>query len=345
MPPVQWPISYLNVLNSARHFASMWHQNGGGNPFQRQFSPTKARFRFVDHHLAHALSAYSYSGFDDAAIVVMDGRGAWEATSIWHGRKAASTRSSRSIGLTRSGLFYAVFTGFLGFVPNSDEWKVMGLAPYGKPGVDLSMFLDVRTTPYKAHANLLHGTGSNPYAGWPKELGGPREPESEINDLHKDIAYAVQDLCETAMLNVVRLALQKTGSKTSLSRGRRGAQFESEWQNRCCRDRATIFSSSLPLPMMASRSAPRSLRSWMEGSACRSSPCVMLISALRSTTMPLKPRSTPTKSALRVFPIPLLLPPSFSRRAKYSAGIRAAWSLARVPWAAAPLLPIPAIRK
>ena len=210
---LQWPISYLNVLNSTRHFASMWHQNGGGNPFRRQFSPTKARFRFVDHHLAHALSAYSCSGFDDAAIVVMDGRGAWEATSLWHGRKGRVYPILTINWPDSLGLFYAVFTGFLGFVPNSDEWKVMGLAPYGKPGVDLSMFLDVHTTPYKAHANLLHGTGSNPYAGWPKELGGPREPESEINDLHKDIAYAVQDLCETAMLNVVRLALQKTGSK------------------------------------------------------------------------------------------------------------------------------------
>ena len=210
---LQWPISSLNVLNSTRHFASMWHQNGGGNPFQRQFSPTKARFRFVDHHLAHALSAYSYSGFDDAAIVVMDGRGAWEATSLWHGRKGRVYPILTINWPDSLGLFYAVFTGFLGFVPNSDEWKVMGLAPYGKPGVDLSMFLDVHTTPYKAHTNLLHGTGSNPYAGWPKELGSPREPESEINDLHKDIAYAVQDLCETAMLNVVRLALQKTGSK------------------------------------------------------------------------------------------------------------------------------------
>lgn len=40
--------------------------------------------RFVDHHLAHAISAYAYSGFDDAAVVVMDGRSAWEATTIWH---------------------------------------------------------------------------------------------------------------------------------------------------------------------------------------------------------------------------------------------------------------------
>src|SRR5690348_10634602 len=81
----QWPLSYMNLLNSTRHFASMWHQESGAVPFRRIFGAGKARFRYVDHHLAHALSCYAYSGFDDAAVVVMDGRGAWEATSIWHG--------------------------------------------------------------------------------------------------------------------------------------------------------------------------------------------------------------------------------------------------------------------
>jgi carbamoyltransferase len=209
----QWPITYLNVLNSTRHFASMWHQNGGANPFSRQFGSTKARFRFVDHHLAHAISAYSYSGFDDAAIVVMDGRGAWEATSIWHGSEGRIEHVLTINWPNSLGLFYAEFTGFLGFTPNADEWKVMGLAPYGKPGVDLSCFLDPEAGPYKVHTDRLTGNGGGPYSGWPASLGSPREPESDINDLHKDIAYAVQDRCETAMMNVVRLALEKTRSR------------------------------------------------------------------------------------------------------------------------------------
>jgi carbamoyltransferase len=209
----QWPLNYLNILNSTRHFASMWHQKGGANPFARQFGPTRTRFRYVEHHLAHALSAYSYSGLDDAAIVVMDGRGAWEATSMWHGSKGRVSPVLTIDWPDSLGLFYAMFTGFLGFVPNSDEWKVMGLAPYGKPGVDLSMFMDVHATPYKVHTARLVGNGSSSYAGWPAALGAPREPESEIREIHKDIAYAVQDMCEIAMLNVVRLALEKTGSK------------------------------------------------------------------------------------------------------------------------------------
>src|SRR5271157_5321595 len=209
----RWPVSYFSVLNSSRQFLSMWHQGGGARRFARQFGPSNAQFRFVDHHFAHAISAYSYSGFDDAAIVVMDGRGAWEATSIWHGSKGCVYPVLTINWPDSLGLFYAVFTGFLGFVPNADEWKVMGLAPYGKPGVDLRMFLDVHAAPYKVHTARLVGNGSNPYAGWPAALGSPREPESEINEHHKDIAFAAQDLCETAMINVVRLALQRTGSK------------------------------------------------------------------------------------------------------------------------------------
>jgi len=209
----RWPASYLNVLNSARHFASMQHQQGGENPFRRQFGPTKARYRFVDHHLAHALSCYSYSGFDDAAVVVMDGRGAWEATSIWRGSKGR-VEHVRTINWPNSlGLFYAQFTGFLGFTPNADEWKVMGLAPYGQPGVDLRMFLETDAGPYKVHVDRLIGNGSGPYADFPASLGSPREPESEIGDLHKNIAYAVQEMCEQAMFSVVRMALEKTGSK------------------------------------------------------------------------------------------------------------------------------------
>lgn len=209
----RWPLTYLNFLNSTRYFLSMWHQGSGASRFAQQFGTSKARFRYVDHHLAHALSSYSYSGLDNAAIVVMDGRGAWEATSIWYGSKGRVYPVLTIDWPDSLGLFYAVFTGFLGFVPNSDEWKVMGLAPYGKPGVDLNTFMDVQAIPYKVHTDQLVGGKSNPYAGWPAALGKPREPEGDISELHKDIAYAVQEMCEAAMLNVVRLALEKTGSR------------------------------------------------------------------------------------------------------------------------------------
>jgi carbamoyltransferase len=208
----RWPVGYFSVLNSSRQFLSMWHQGGGSRRFSRHFGPSRAQFRFVDHHFAHAISAYSYSGFDDAAIVVMDGRGAWEATSIWRGSKGRIAHLQTINWPDSLGLFYARFTEFLGFTPNADEWKVMGLAPYGEPGVNLRAFLEPEASPYKVHTDLLVGDGSGSFSGWPAALGSPRVPESEIDDCHKNIAFSVQDLCEAAMMSVVRLALEKTCS-------------------------------------------------------------------------------------------------------------------------------------
>jgi len=207
------PLTYLNCLNSTLHFLSMWHQESGAKKFAQQFGPTKARMRFVDHHLAHAISAYAYSGFEDAAVVVMDGRGAWEATTIWQGHNGRLDPVLMIPFPDSLGHFYSEFTEFLGFQRNSDEWKVMGLAPYGKPGVDLSAFIDVRASPYRVHTKQLIANGATPIAGMAALLGPPRIPESDIDERHKNIAYAVQDACEIAMMNVVRMAIEKTGCR------------------------------------------------------------------------------------------------------------------------------------
>ena len=206
------PFTRLNLLTTTLYFLSMRHQGGGVKRFTQHFGKTRSRFRFVDHHLAHALSTYSYSGFDDAAVVVIDGRGAWEATSIWHGRNGRLSPVLNINFPDSLGLFYATFTEFLGFVPYSDEWKVMGLAPYGQPGVELHPFIDSAADPYHIHSKLLFDRGTR-FASIIPLLGQPRVPESEITDHHQNLAFAVQDACENAMMSVVRLALEKTRSR------------------------------------------------------------------------------------------------------------------------------------
>jgi carbamoyltransferase len=206
----EMPLTYLSGLNSTLHFLSMWHQESGAKRFTQQFGPTKARIRFVDHHLAHAISAYAYSGFEEAAVVVMDGRGAWEATTIWHGHNGRLDPVLMIPFPDSVGYFYSEFTEFLGFHRNSDEWKVMGLAPYGKPGVDLSAFIDLKTAPYRVHTKQLAANGAKPFAHMAAKLGPGRIAESDIDNRHKDIAYAVQDACETAMMSVARMAIEKT---------------------------------------------------------------------------------------------------------------------------------------
>jgi len=204
------PVDSRALLNSTRQFVSMWHQKSGENRFRQTFGPTKARFRFVDHHLAHAISAYAFSGFDDAAVLVLDGRGAWEATSLWHGRDGHLEHVWTIPWPNSLGLFYAQFTQYLGFTPYSDEWKVMGLAPYGEPGISLREFIIPDDNPYRVAARLLIGKDSAPTAAIESRLGAKRAPESDIDHRHKNLAFAVQSSCEEAMLTLARAAVERT---------------------------------------------------------------------------------------------------------------------------------------
>jgi carbamoyltransferase len=207
------PISYWNLLGSTRQFATMQNQGNGWRLFQSHFGGTKARPRFVAHHHSHAISAFAYSGFKEATVVVVDGRGSWEATSFWHGHSGGLDHISTIPWPNSLGLFYSAFTQHLGFQPNSDEWKVMGLAPYGHPSTDLGDFIRVNGHPYTVDGPGLIGTGNGSVSKIARKLGSPRLPESEIDEKHKNLAFSVQDACEQAMLALVRDAVAKTGCR------------------------------------------------------------------------------------------------------------------------------------
>src|SRR6516225_6996581 len=186
------------------------YQRDGERLFLRHVGSPKNGFKRIDHHYAHALSAYPVSGFDEATVVVIDGRGAWEATSIWHGKG----RELKLIDMVRwpnsIGLFYAQFTWWLGFERFQDEWKVMGLAPYGGPGVDLGNFISVSDGRYSVNSRLLLSGG---VWGVERELGRARKPDEPLLDRHRDVAWAVQDACERAELAVIKRAVSLTGSR------------------------------------------------------------------------------------------------------------------------------------
>ncbi|MGH9682885.1 MAG: carbamoyltransferase family protein [Candidatus Acidiferrales bacterium] len=207
------PANYVSAKNLLRNYVSARSQKNGENPFVQAFGPTKARFRHVEHHLSHAISAYAYSGFDESAVLVIDGRGAWEATSLWHGRDGRLEHVWTIPWPNSLGLFYAQFTQHLGFQPYSDEWKVMGLAPYGEPGTDLREFLIPDDNPYRvASRRLLSGNATSDGA-IAARLGPRRDPESEIAARHKNLAFAVQDACEQAMMTLASAAAAQTGSR------------------------------------------------------------------------------------------------------------------------------------
>jgi carbamoyltransferase len=206
------PLNYVDLVSTVRRNLNHTRKQNGKKQFLARF-PTKAQFRFVEHHLAHAISAYSFSGFDEAAVLVLDGRGAWEASSLWHGRDGRLEHIWTIPWPNSLGLFYAQFTQYLGFQPYSDEWKVMGLAPYGEPGINLRDFIIPDDNPYRVSTRLLLDDKPVPLAGITARLGPQREAESEIDPKHKNLAFAVQDACEEAMMTLARAAVARTGSR------------------------------------------------------------------------------------------------------------------------------------
>ena len=199
-------------FGSTLSFTRNWFQKGGMNQFKNAFGSTSATVIQVDHHLAHAISAYAFSGFKEATIVIIDGSGAWETTSIWYGHDGKLDPVLTIPWPNSLGLFYAEFTHYLGFQKYSDEWKVMGLAPYGQPGIDLSNFIRI-DSPYWVDGKGLLGDRYDDVSAISRVLGDKREPESKIEQRHQDIAYAVQEACEQCMLQVVKMAIEKTGCR------------------------------------------------------------------------------------------------------------------------------------
>ena len=88
---------------------------------------------FAEHHESHAASAFYPSPFDQAAVLCLDGVGEWATTSAWMGDGAKLTPLWQIDFPHSLGLLYSAFTYYLGFKVNSGEYKLMGLAPYGKP--------------------------------------------------------------------------------------------------------------------------------------------------------------------------------------------------------------------
>ncbi|HXI72602.1 MAG TPA: carbamoyltransferase C-terminal domain-containing protein [Verrucomicrobiae bacterium] len=179
------------------------------------------KFMAVPHHLAHAASAFYPSGFEESLILVSDGMGEIHSLMVAVGTGKEIKILKQVPAFHSLGILYGVFTLFLGFFMNMDEYKVMGLAPYGNPrryfGKVMAMvnlkndgtytipaFANNKTTlERETHAGML---------GWLAERFGPaREPDGEITQDHMDIAAALQAMLQTCQLHVVRHFKRETG--------------------------------------------------------------------------------------------------------------------------------------
>jgi carbamoyltransferase len=159
------------------------------------------------------LSSYCLSGFAEASVLVVDGRGSHEATTLWHAREGEMSLLETLEYPNSLGVFYAGITEMLGFEPFSDEWKVMGLAAYGEPRVDLKPLLRCENSHYTVEARRFFGENDSDRTGLEEIVGKRRTDSEELSEKHKNVARSAQDACEQALLAVLRRLTRQTGSR------------------------------------------------------------------------------------------------------------------------------------
>ena len=184
------------------------------------------RLYVTRHHLAHAASAFYPSPFADAAILTVDGVGEWNTTTIGEG-SGAEIRLLKKIDYPHSlGLLYSAFTWFCGFRVNYGEYKLMGLAPYGRPvyaDVIKEKLIDVKEDGSfrldLSYFDFPYGRAMTNGA-FAELFGGPRRlPESEITTRETDLAASIQTVTEEVILRLARTAARLTGKKRLVMAG------------------------------------------------------------------------------------------------------------------------------
>ena len=172
---------------------------------------------FGEHHQSHAASAFFPSPFPEAAVLCMDGVGEWSTTSAWRGQ-SSHLEPLWEIRFPHSlGLLYSAFTYYTGFKVNSGEYKVMGLAPYGRPlyvQKILDKLLDLKpdgsfqlNMDYFGYCSGLRMT--NPK--FAELFGGePRKPEDPLTQREMDLARSIQEVTEEAVLRLARTLHRET---------------------------------------------------------------------------------------------------------------------------------------
>ncbi len=205
--PSEWeaawdPLFLSSIVNAPRHLAS-----GAPHHLKARFRGAQAdgpyRWHFVEHHLAHAASAFLPSPFESAAILTLDGRGERATTSYSVGEGNSITRLGQVNFPHSLGLLYEEVTAYLGFLPSSDEYKVMALASFGKP----RYLADFR--------EMIQLASDGRYTIAPTRLeerfGPLRLRGGALEQRHYDIAHSLQVALEEAALALASWLYDVTG--------------------------------------------------------------------------------------------------------------------------------------
>jgi carbamoyltransferase len=200
----EWDPLFLSfIINAPRQLA-----DGYPHHLQKRFAganPSLEKWHYVEHHIAHAASAFFPSPFSHAAVLTIDGRGEKTTTSYYVGEGKELTKISEVLMPHSLGLLYEEVTSYLGFLHSSDEYKVMALASYGKP-VYLNEF-----------RSMIHVGENGKYTIGDLKLeerfGKARKRDDPFLPYHFDIAYSLQKVLEETVLQLVNWFQKETGEE------------------------------------------------------------------------------------------------------------------------------------
>jgi len=178
------------------------------------------RVYHLQHHLAHAASAYYTSGWDECLVIVIDGMGEVHSATIYHARGGKLRKLREIAALNSIGILYSLITLHLGFDFNGDEYKIMGLAPYGcadrfrsffEKAVELGPNGSLRIPSLALNRTREERENYRATRRFLDEALGPRRKRDDpVSDHHRDIAAALQECLEKTMLHICGYFQQQT---------------------------------------------------------------------------------------------------------------------------------------
>lgn len=199
--------------------------------FSHEFNSFKGKIVNVEHHRSHLASAFFVSPFDESALISIDGFGDFSSMMSGYG-KQNSFDVYQQVNYPHSiGVFYTAFTQYLGFPHYGDEYKVMGLAPYGKPLYKEQVRKVINLTSdglFKLNLTYFNHTKKGVNMTWTdgipfvdvlysdeliKEFGPVRSKEEELSQYHKDLASSVQAVTEEVIFHLAEHIRLKTKSE------------------------------------------------------------------------------------------------------------------------------------
>ena len=222
----------------------------------------KGDILFIEHHLAHAASAFLVSPYKEAAILTVDGVGEWATASYGYG-KGNEIALLKELRFPNSvGLLYSTVTAHLGFSVNNSEYKVMGLSPYGSPAYydKFKKIVDVKedgSIEFDMDYFGYHYKLTMPSKKFVEEFGPIRKSEEEVTQRHKDIAASLQKITEEIIFKMLNHLYKETKIKNlcmaggvalnSVANGKitRNTPFKNVWVQPAASDAGTSLGAAV----------------------------------------------------------------------------------------------------